>query len=129
MSKLKATFVDVIPDPELKRKQAAVTKAVEKILPGCGPVILYRTAEGKIGFQMNVRLTAGDRRKLDQAYRAVMKVVGLRRGRPMGQKTVQTKLLLPEPVYLALKREAERSNVTMSSLAADALKARLAHRV
>ena len=59
------------------------------------------------------------------AYRAVMKVVGVKRGRPVGDKTVQAKLLLPQPVYSALKKEAKRSNVTMSRLVAETLKAHL----
>lgn len=129
MSKPKVTLVEVVPDPELKKKQKAATQAVEKVFPNCGPVALYRTADGKIGFQMNVSLTAGHRKRLDEAYRAVMKVVGVKRGRPAGHRTVQTKLLLPEPVYAALRREAKRSNVTMSRLASETLRAHLPHHV
>lgn len=127
MSKPKVTLVEIVPDAELKKKQKAATQAVEKVFPNCGPVSLYRTADGKVGFQMNVNVTAGDRKRLDEAYRAVMKVVGVKRGRPAGHKAVQTKLLLPEPVYVALKKEAKRSNVTMSRLAAETLKAHLPH--
>jgi len=55
----------------------------------------------------------------EDAYRAVMKVLGEKRGRPRGAKTVQTKLLLPEPVYRALKKAAADSNATMSNVVAD----------
>jgi hypothetical protein len=125
MNKPKVTLVEMVPDPELKKKQKAATKAVERIFPNCGPVALYRTADGRIGFQMKVSVAAGDRKRLDEAYRAVMKVVGIKRGRPLGDKTVQAKLLLPQPVYSALKKEAKRSNVTMSHLVAETLKAHL----
>lgn len=125
MNRPKVTFVEIVADPVLKKKQRVATKAVEKILPGCGPVVLYRTANGRIGFQMKVSVTAGDRKRLDQAYRAIMKILGVKRGRPTGQRTVQAKLLLPEPVYDALKKAAKESNVTMSRLAADTLNAHL----
>jgi len=129
MNKVKVTLVEIVPDPELKKKEKAAAHAVEKIFPGCGPVALYRTADGRVGFQMTVSVAVGDSKRLDEAYRAVMKVVGIRRGRPIGQKTVQAKLVLPERVYDALKKAAKESNVTMSRLAADTLKAHLpAHR-
>jgi hypothetical protein len=88
-------------------------------------VVLYRTLDGRIGFQMKVSVAAGDRKRLDEAYRVVLRAVGVKRGRPTGQKTVQAKLLLPEPVYDALKKAARASNVTMSRLAAETLKAHL----
>ena len=126
MNKPKATLVEIVRDPELKKKEKAATHAVEKIFPGCGAVTLYRSADGRVGFQMKVSVTAGDRKRLDEAYSAVMKVVGVKRGRPAGEKTVQAKLLLPEPVYTAvLKKAAKSSHVTMSRLAADTLKAHL----
>jgi len=125
MNKPKVTFVEIVPDVELKKKEKAARHAVEKIFPGCGPVALYRTADGRIGFQMKVSVAAGDRKRLDEAYRAVMKVIGVKRGRPAGEKTVQAKLLLPAPVYAALKKAAKSSHVTMSRLAAETLKAHL----
>ncbi len=48
-----------------------------------------------------------------------MKVLGEKRGRPRRAKTVQTKLLLPELVYRALKKAAVDSNATMSNGVAD----------
>jgi hypothetical protein len=129
MNKPKVTLVEIVPDPELKKMEKVATRAVERVFPGCGPVALYRTSDGRVGFQMKVSVAAGDRKRLDNAYRAIMKVVGIKRGRPTGQKTVQAKLLLPEPVYDALKRAAKESNVTMSHLVAETLKAHLpAHR-
>jgi hypothetical protein len=58
---------------------------------------LYRTAEGRVGCQLDLTVTTGDRKRLDQAYEAIMDAVGERRGRPRGIKKVQTKLMLPEP--------------------------------
>jgi hypothetical protein len=72
-----------------------------------------------------VSLVAGDRKRLDEAYRAVMEVLGEKRGRPTGEKTVQAKLLLPVEVYSALKKAAQASNVSMSRMAAETLRSHL----
>ena len=125
MKKSKVTFVEIVHDRELKKKENEVTKAVNQIYPGCGPVRLYRTAEGQIGFQLRLTVAPGDKKRLDQLYATVMKVVGSRRGRPAGVKTVQTKLWLPEPVYEGLKRAAEESHSTMSKVVTESLVSRL----
>ncbi|MGH2608721.1 MAG: hypothetical protein ACRDHF_06480, partial [Tepidiformaceae bacterium] len=93
--------------------------------PGCGPVKLYRTADGQVGFELRVAITAGDKKRLDQLYSTVMKVLGQKRGRPAGVKTVQTKLRLPEPVYEDLKKAADESHQSMSNIVAECLVARL----
>lgn len=124
MRKLKVDFVEIIDDTELKKKEKEVTETVRRFFPDCGRVKLYRTADGRIGLQMQVDLKPGERQKLDEAYRAAMKVLGERRGRPPGVETVQTKLHLPKPVYSALKKTAEESHATMSSIVTDSLLAR-----
>lgn len=124
MRKPKVDFVEIVDDAELKKKEKEVTKTVKRFFPKCGRVKLYRTSDGRIGVQMQVDLRPGEREKLDKAYRAVMKVLGSKRGRPPGVKTVQTKLRLPQPLYAALKRAAEESNATMSSVVAESLVAR-----
>ena len=124
MRKTKVHVIEVVEDPELRKKEAKASGAVRRFLPNAGPLRLYRTAEGRIGVQLDLTLTPGDRQRLDNAYGAIMKVLGERRGRPRGVKTVQTKLLLPEPAYRALKRAAAASNSTMSGLVAQ-LAARL----
>lgn len=116
MAKPHVHVIEVVEDPELKKKQAQAATAVRRIFPNAGEVRLYRTAQGRIGVQLDLALTPGDRRRLDEAYSAVMRIVGEKRGRPRGVKTVQTKLLLPEPVYRSLKRAAAASHSTMSSL-------------
>ncbi len=70
-------------------------------------------------------ITAGDKKRLDQLYSTVMKVLGQRRGRPAGVKTVQTKLRLPATVYEDLKMAADASHKTMSHIVAESLVARL----
>lgn len=124
MKNTRVKFVESVYDAELKKKEIEATEAVRRIYRDCGPVKLYRTADGRIGFQMQVSVTAGDRKRLDQVYRAVMRVLGEKRGRRAGVKTVQTKLRLPEPVYSALKKAAEDSQTTMSSVVADCLLAK-----
>jgi len=116
MGKPRVHVVEVVPDPELRKKEARARVVVKRFFPDAGPVRLYRTAEGRIGCQLDISFTAGDRKRLDEAYDAIMKAVGEKRGRPRGVKKVQTKLMLPEPAYLALKRAAAASHETMSSL-------------
>jgi len=70
-----------------------------------------------------VAITAGDKKRLDQLYSTVMKVLGQKRGRPAGV-IVQTKLL-PEPVYEDLKKAAGESQRSMSHVVAECLVARL----
>jgi len=125
MSNRKVTFVEIVSDPELKAREAKVSKAVNELYPGCGPVKLYRTADGQVGFELRVAITAGDKKRLDQLYSTVMKVLGRKRGRPVGVKTVQTKLRLPEPVYEDLKKAADESHQSMSHVVAECLVARL----
>ena len=118
MSKTNVHVIEVVEDAKLRKNEAKASEAVKRFFPNAGPLRLYRTAEGRIGVQLNLTLTPGDRQRLDDAYRAIMKVLGERRGRPRGVKTIQTKLLLPEPAYRALKRAAAASNSTMSGLVA-----------
>jgi hypothetical protein len=118
MSKTNVHVIEVVEDAELRKKEAKAREVVRRFFPNAGPLRLYRTAEGPIGVQLDLTLTPGDRQRLDDAYRAIMNVLGERRGRPRGVKTVQTKLLLPEPAYRALKRAAAASNSTMSGLVA-----------
>ena len=118
MSKTNVHVVEVVEDSELRKKEGKAREAVKRFFPNAGPLRLYRTAEGRIGAQLDLSLTPGDRQRLDDAYGAIMKVLGETRGRPRGVKTVQTKLLLPEPVYRALKRAAAATNSTMSALVA-----------
>ena len=124
MKRTRVDFVELVPDSELRKKQREVTKVVNGFFPRCGPVKLYRTADGRIGFQMQVAVAAGERKKLDEVYRAVMRVLGEKRGRHRGVKTIQTKLHLPEPIYSVLKRVAEDSGSTMSNVVAESLRAK-----
>lgn len=122
----KVRFVEVVRDDELARKEAAVTAAVRRIFPGVPPVKLYREADGRVGFHLQVAVAAGDRKKLEDAYRAVMKVLGEKRGRPAGARTIQTKLRLPEPVFRALKKAAADSHSTLSNVVTEIAKRALA---
>ncbi len=118
MAKTRIHVVEVVRDAELRAKEARARAVVKRFFPDAGPVRLYRTGEGRIGCQLDISVTAGDRKRLDEAYDAIMKAVGEKRGRPRGVKKIQTKLMLPEPAYLALKRAAAASHETMSGLVA-----------
>jgi len=116
MPKTKVHVIEVVKDAELRDKEARASRTIRRFFPNAGPVRLYRTADGRIGIQVDLSLTPGDRKRLDDAYGALMKVLGERRGRPRGAKKVQMKLLLPERAYRALKHAAAASNSTMSGL-------------
>jgi hypothetical protein len=118
----KVEFIEIVPDAELQKKESEATEAMRRFYPKCGPVKLYRTADGRVGLQLQLAVTLGDRKRFDQAYRAVTKVLGERRGRPSGEKTVQAKLHLPANVFKALKKTAEEKHLTMSSVVADSLR-------
>jgi len=122
---MRTDFVEVVPDAKLRKKEKEVTDIVRRFYPDCGLVRLYRTAGGRVGFQMQLTLTPENRKQLDEVYRAVTRCLGEKRGRPRGVKTVQTKLHLPKPIYSALRKAAEDSHETMSSLVAESLVARL----
>ena len=119
MKKTRVEFIEVVHDPELRKKERAATEAAKRICPNCGPVVLYRTADGRVGFQTKLGVAAGERKLLDDVYLAIMQVLGIKRGRRRGLKTVQTKLRLPEPVYLALKNRAAKSKASLSAVVAE----------
>lgn len=121
---MRTDFVEVVSDVRLRKREKEVTEIVRRFFPDCGLVKLYRTADGRVGFQMQLTLTPENRKQLDKVYRAVMKRLGEKRGRPSGLETVQTKLHLPRPIYSALRKAAEDSHETMSSVVAQSLVAR-----
>src|SRR5262245_32582886 len=125
MKKPRVDFIEIVPDAELEEREKEVTEALRKHYPQSGQVKLYRTSDGRVGFQMQVSVMAGDLERLQQAYRAVMKVLGEKRGRPIGNRTVQTKLHLPKPVYSALKKMAKESSSTMSNVVTSSLLAKM----
>src|SRR5450756_3232797 len=69
MKKPKVTFIEIVPDADLKKKEREVTETMRHFYPHCGPVRLYRTEDGRVGFQAHLSVTSGDRKRLDQAYR------------------------------------------------------------
>lgn len=125
MKDRRVKYLEIVEDAELRRKERQATEAVRRLYPGCAPVRLFRTADGRIGCQLNITVSSGDRERLNRAYRAVMKVLGERRGRRAGAKTVQTQLHLPASVYSLLKRAAATSHATLSRVVTDALVANL----
>ena len=119
MEKTRVDIIEIVHDPGLQKKEKKATEAVRRLYPQCGPVRLYRTSDGRLGFQMQLAVAAGERKLLHGVYRAIMRVLGERRGRRPGVKTVQTKLRLPESVYFALKKAAMGSHATISRVVAD----------
>lgn len=126
--KMKAEIIEVVSDPQLRKQEKEVTELVRSFYPECGRVCLYRISDGRVGFQMQVMMPPSNRKQLDRVYRAVMKHLGQKRGRPSGVETVQTKLHVPKPVYSALRKAAEDSHETMSKVVAESLMERFAAR-
>lgn len=124
MGKVKVDVIEIIREG-LTNKEKEVNDRVKRSFPECGPIKLYRASDGRVGFEVQMAIRAGGRKRLDQMYQAVMKALGEKRGRPRGGETVQTKLHLPKPVHAELKRLAEASGTTMSTIVADSLKERL----
>jgi hypothetical protein len=108
--------IEVVRDEVLKAKETKATTTFRKFFPQAPALKLYRTSDGKVGFQVAISLSAGDRKNLNEAYAAVMKVLGERRGRPRGSRKVQAKLRLNEDVYRALKATADRSHKSLSNV-------------
>ncbi len=90
MRKTKVHTIEVVKDAELRKKEAKARAVVKRFFPNAGPVRLYRTAQGRIGCQLDLTITAVDRMRLDQAYEAMMDAVGEGSRRRRGTKTVQT---------------------------------------
>ena len=124
MKKSTVNFIEVVYDNELQTLEKKATEVVRRFYPSSPPVRLYRTKDGKIGCQLQITLAPGERKRLEEVYRAVVRVLGEKRGRRPGVRTVQTKLRLPETVYSALKKAATESGSTMSNVVADSLLAR-----
>jgi hypothetical protein len=120
---MRTNIIEIVSDSQLKKKEKEVTEIVKGFYPSCGSVKLYRTADGRIGFQIPVTLTPQNRKQIDKVYRAVMKYLGENRGRPSGVETIQTKLRLPKPIYAALKKTAADSRETMSQVVTESLAA------
>ena len=118
---MKTEVIEVVSDAQLRKREKEVTEIVRSFYPTCGPVKLYRTADGRVGFQAQLTLNPENRKQIEKVHRAVMKYLGEKRGRPTGVQTVQTKLRLPKPVYAALKKAARDSRETMSHVVADSL--------
>lgn len=108
--------IEIVRDEELKAKEGQATTTFQKFFPQAPPLKLYRTADGRVGFQVALAVAPGDRKHLNDAYAAVMKVLGERRGRPRGSRKVQAKLRLSEDVYKALKETADKSHKSLSNV-------------
>lgn len=115
----KVQVVELVEDRRLSRKEAQATAAFRRFFKDAPPLKLYRTADGRVGFQAQVFIAPGDRERFQQAYAAVMGVLGAKRGRPAGLRKVQAKLRLEERIYRALKARAKETHTSVSGLVED----------
>src|SRR5271170_2374170 len=109
MKKPQVHFIEAVPDVSLESKERLLNRRVRRLFPQCGPIKLYRTSDGRIGFQVHLSVALGERQSLDELYRFISRSLGARRGRLRGVKTVQTKLNLRKDAYTVLKKAASSS--------------------
>ena len=58
---MKYKGVDIIEvAPGTTHRDRTAEAIVHKYFPDCGPVIIYRTTDGRLGFQANITLGPGD---------------------------------------------------------------------
>src|SRR3990172_5417236 len=93
--------IEVVKDKELRARQAQATAVFRRFYPGAPPLRLFRTRDGRLGFQAQVSIAPGQRELSNLAYAQVMRVLGEKRGRSAGERKVQAKLRLRAPVYRA----------------------------
>ena len=93
MKKSSVHFIEIVHDPEPEKLEKTATETVRRFYPDSTAVKLYRMADGKIGCQMQIAVAPGERKPIHEAYRAVMKVLGEKRGRRAGRGLRQQ----PEP--------------------------------
>lgn len=126
MTKTSVEVIEVEHDAELAKKEKAATAAVRRYFPKCDRVRLYRTTDGRVGFEAKLAMEPGNRKLLDSAYRELMKAIGENRGRPKGPETVQAKLRLRSDVYRKIKQAAKDRRTTMSQIVTESVLANIA---
>jgi len=81
MRKTKLHVVEVVPDDDLQGREPEVLAVVNRFFPTVPPLRLYRTTEAAIGYQLDVTVTAGDRKRLANAFEAMSEVLAEKRAR------------------------------------------------
>lgn len=81
MRKTKLHVVEVVADDDLQGREPEVRAVVNPFFPTVPPLRLYRTTEGAVGCQLDVTVTAGDRKRLANAFEAVSRVLAEKRAR------------------------------------------------
>lgn len=77
MRRTKLHVVEVVPDADLLGREAEVRAVISRFFPNVPPLRLYRTTEGAIGCQLDVTVTARDRKRLAKAFEAVSKALAV----------------------------------------------------
>ena len=80
MSKPEVEFVEIVSDADLKKKEKQATEAVKRFYPNSGPLKLYRTTDRQIGLHMQIAVAPAEGPRPVEVYRAVMQVLGEKRG-------------------------------------------------
>lgn len=73
---VKVTFVEIVTDPKLGRKEhAAARKALRKFYPKAKCVRLYRDGRGRLGWQADLGERAGGDDRAARTHRAIVRAV------------------------------------------------------
>jgi hypothetical protein len=117
MSKVK--FLEIQSSPRLRKTEAGINGAIAAAGLIKASVRLFETADGEIGYSVQLVPTAGGKQALERVHRIVCDKLGYRRGRPPGRRTHQVKCRVSETAYERLKQEARRRRTTPSGVLAD----------
>lgn len=123
MSKVK--FYELKRNRDLARLEAQINNKLKVRAAAGASVRLFRTSDGQVGYSANGLPSRQGRKVLDLVHRAVCRVLGLTRGRPVGVPTHQVKCRVPEESYQRLMQEARKRHLVPSCLAGKLLTQRI----
>lgn len=117
MSKVK--FLEIRTSAKLRRVEATINGAIADAGVLKAAVRLFETADGEIGYTLQLVPSAGGRQALERIHRIVCERLGYRRGRPPGRRTHQVKCRVSESAFERLRQEARRRRTTPSGVVAE----------
>jgi hypothetical protein len=94
--------------------EKTINRKLRKVGPNYGIRNLYRTPQGRYGFEMRVSVDPRDEAKLHQIVREVLRALP-------GDRPVQATWYLPESLVARVKSRAKKKGVSQSALVAEYL--------
>lgn len=93
-STVRVKFVEVVEYHHLRKMEVIANGVFQKHFPEseASCLRLYRTSDGQVGFNVELSLKAGDKKRLIEAYVDVMSVLRKNRKRLPSTRKIQRKL-------------------------------------